>query len=90
MIKCEDELCKYHSNEKGCLFFYEGSGMLKDMPCDFTPKSKARWEKVRANRNGMIHCSNCLGSWWNEKYEKILEICPDCGADMRGDEDDER
>ena len=74
-----DILCKYFDD--GCFFFQMGSGNINDMPCYEEPKP-AHWEEVRANRNNMIHCSNCLGTWWNKDFKELFRFCPECGSKM--------
>lgn len=44
---------------------------------------KGKWETVRANPS-MMHCTNCLGTWWSKKFIEVFKYCPECGARMEG------
>ena len=39
---------------------------------------------------GMVKCDQCLRAIRRIDHDGLLNFCPNCGADMRGDKDDQR
>ena len=40
-------------------------------------------------KHGIINCSNCKQCGWSESFEATVhrfKYCPNCGADMRGED----
>lgn len=48
---------------------------------------KGKW----INKNGIINCSVCGHCSWSMSFGHLVKsfnFCPNCGADMRGEEDE--
>ena len=53
------------------------------------PQRTGRWFKV--NGKTAINCSACYHCSWSLSFEdtvKRFKFCPNCGADMRGEQDE--
>ena len=65
------------------------TAVVMGMP-DAQPKRKrGKWIKV--NGKTAINCSACYHCSWSLSFEdtvKRFDFCPNCGADMRGEQDD--
>lgn len=61
---------------------------INDIPsADVRPVVRGRWKDAIQNCNDSPHvkCSVCGEYYW--QYFKKFNFCPNCGADMRGDND---
>ena len=61
---------------------------LNDLP-SVTPQKKGKWIKydfLEDDGEWEYQCSNCKYSLIN--YSDVMCYCPNCGADMRGDENE--
>lgn len=62
---------------------------LKALPSAQPERKKGRWIKV--NGKTAINCSACYHCSWSLSFEdtvKRFNFCPNCGADMRGEQDE--
>lgn len=55
---------------------------LKDFPPAEPKKGKWLYQK------GMLKCDQCLRAIRRIDHDGILNFCPNCGADMRGEQDE--
>ena len=56
-------------------------------PADVAPVRHARWKSVIGSNNRCyMVCSRC---WKQQDLTGVFSYCPDCGAKMDGDADDE-
>ena len=57
---------------------------LRSLPSAQTERKKGRWERIPFSFAGGYRCSVCGQKSW----EKYWHFCPNCGADMRGDDNE--
>ena len=86
IAKCGDWYCE-EGTEEGFI------GVIKhliDAQPTIEPERKTgRWIKV--NGKTAINCSACYHCSWSLSFEdtvKRFKFCPNCGADMRGEQDE--
>lgn len=80
-----DELIKF-INENGLVY----ASTLKTFPAaDVRPVARGRWSWCTGNK---YRCTNCgRNTNVDEVMEKpVYNYCPYCGADMRGDADEDK
>lgn len=61
--------------------------LIEDAPTIKPERKKGKWIKV--NGKTAINCSACYHCSWSLSFEdtvKRFNFCPNCGADMRGDD----
>ena len=65
---------------------------INDLPSAQPERKKGRWIITKTERGWNcaeypteVTCSNCN---YIEDYQKALDFCPNCGADMRGEQDE--
>ncbi len=68
--------------DKSCII-----GLIDEQPtADVRPNVRGNWVKLYA---GNYKCSEC-GDWWSNDDNEMVEdfkFCPNCGADMRGEQE---
>ena len=69
--------------------------LLVELPAvDAKPVVRGRWTSLTDCANAGVYCSVCLKkvykedyAWCNRKNKLRSNFCPNCGADMRGNQD---
>lgn len=71
--------------ELGCVNQWKSDvEAIKALPSAEPQERKTgRWETVKANPR-MMHCTNCMGTWWNKEFIEVFKFCPECGKRMEG------
>ena len=64
-----------------------------EMLADVKPVKRGKWESSqRTIETGTVYCSNCAIEYYISDlqtvgdYNGIVHYCPNCGADMRGED----
>ena len=75
---------KYGGDHSGydTMMLYEIQDVLEGLPSAYPERKKGKWEPESYYHNHEFICSECgnTGKWhW--------DYCPNCGADMRGEQD---
>jgi len=57
---------------------------IKQLPSAQPERKNGKWIDIRCGTVSLWSCSKC-----GEIYAENFHYCPNCGADMRGEQDDE-
>ena len=88
----EDDFCEYIRKSTTPSGAEWTVSKIKDMPsADVAEVKHGKW----INDKGLYKCSVCnelWSHWWaivvgDERMNKMMKFCPNCGADMRGETD---
>ena len=95
LIKRQDAITAYCEHECGKGMTRENCGcddcgtIFDDIPSAQPDRKKGKWIITKTERGWNcaeypteVTCSNCN---YIEDYQKALDFCPNCGADMRGE-----
>ena len=97
------KMCEYYNEaEGGCVFHalhcphLSGEEILKPVEsADVQPVKRGRWKSSqRTIETGTVYCSNCAIEYYISNLQTvgdcngIVHYCPNCGAEMRGENND--
>ena len=77
---------------KGCASQWESDILaIKALPSAQLERKKGEWARIFDGNEWYWFCSNCKEEWYEEDLwmggNDFPKFCPECGADMRGEEE---
>ena len=83
-----DAICKSDCGSGFCGVPCQDVNALEALPSEQPKRKRGKWIKV--NGKTAINCSACYHCSWSRSFEdtvKRFNFCPNCGADMRGEQE---
>lgn len=81
-----DDLSYYGSGDERAFGMSRAIGIIEKLPSAQPQRIKGRWKLLPGRDDEHIRYLHCSVCHFNGDYES--NFCPNCGADMRGDEDE--
>ena len=62
-------------------------GLIFNLPSAQPERIKGRWTKAYDGYDGHVKCVQCFKTYDWDTQAQYYNFCPNCGADMRGEQD---
>lgn len=63
---------------------------VQEQPTVEPERKTGRWTNAYDGNDGHVKCTGCFKTYDWISQAQYYNYCPNCGADMRGDKDDQR
>lgn len=81
-----------HCKQRTCMYWSDGVldaiDAISVMPSAQSERKKEWWTKACDVDDGRVKCTGCFKTYDWTSQAQYYNYCPNCGADMRGEQDD--